>query len=211
MSRSAAHAAVNSASSYSGSSQPTGAGAANASLRHDATLDVAHEGLKRLAIAAAAEREATFDRGPLPGPDRDDQEVVVQRLAVARPQRASRRIDCGHRGEPKMRIVLVRDRGEVESAHLAEPERLGDRDRPVAKLRLGAQDLDLDRPAELRPEREQGLETGDATTGDEDLRAMMHSLQPGHEASVGLATGRGHRIDYPRNRVVVHSQVAIGF
>ena len=54
------------------------------------------------------------------------------------------------RAEPQMRAVVGCDLGKLELLDLAEPERLGDRDRAVAELRLGRQQLDLDGAAEQR-------------------------------------------------------------
>ena len=72
------------------------------------------------------------------------------------------------------------DRGEVKAPHLAEPERLGDRDLAIAELDVGCQQLDLHGAADHRPQRDQHLEAGDATAGDQDLRTMLDRVEPWH-------------------------------
>ena len=63
--------------------------------------------------------------------------------------------------------------GQLEVRHLAEAERLGDGERPVPEVRLGREHLDADPVLRERPQRQGGLEGGDAAAGDEYPRCHV--------------------------------------
>jgi hypothetical protein len=66
--------------------------------------------------------------------------------------------------------------GQVEVPHLAETERLGDRERPIPKLRFGRQHLDADATFPQLPQGQHGLESRDAPTRNQNLHPTVASF-----------------------------------
>jgi hypothetical protein len=56
--------------------------------------------------------------------------------------------------------------------YLAHGKRLGNRERPVPEVRLGSEELDGDTILRERTQRQRGFESGDASTGDQDVRSV---------------------------------------
>jgi hypothetical protein len=72
--------------------------------------------------------------------------------------------------------------GQLEMPYLAEIERLGDRERPVPKLRLGREQLDADAILRERPQSQGGLERSDAPAGNQNPHpavVSVHCIFPG--------------------------------
>ena len=82
---------------------------------------------------------------------------------------ATSRIDgdelSGHEGRAGVGCQLRK----LEVTHLAEPERLGHRERPVPEVGLGRDQLDAYAIFCERPQSERGFECRDASACDEDV------------------------------------------
>jgi hypothetical protein len=69
---------------------------------------------------------------------------------------------------------------QLEAQDLAQPERLGHRQRPVPEMRLGREQLDLDATLPVCPQRERRLERSHASAGDQDRcrSTLAHDYSP---------------------------------
>ena len=69
--------------------------------------------------------------------------------------------------------AVAGDSREVEAVCLTDPGRLGDGQRPLDELSLGAQQIDLDLLPGRGPQREQQLESGNAAAGDQNAGVAL--------------------------------------
>ena len=69
---------------------------------------------------------------------------------------------------------------KLEPPHLAEPERLGDRERPVPEVGLRSEEFDCDAVPGQRAQGERRLQRRDAASGDQDVCSvtLLHLAQP---------------------------------
>jgi hypothetical protein len=85
-------------------------------------------------------------------------------------------IDARERVEDQRGTALVGDQAEIEPMHVAQPERLHDRERAVPELRLGREKLDRDLARCQAAQREQSLERCHASAGDYDAKRRAASV-----------------------------------
>ena len=127
-------------------------------------------------VGATAERERAAKRWHRARTDSDDQLVVVERGAGARPRGGALGLDRHEAVDVARRSLVSEDGREVEVGRLARTERLRYRHRPVEEGFAGCEDVELDARASPGAQSEQDLERGDARAGDEDAASRASPL-----------------------------------
>jgi hypothetical protein len=130
-------------------------------------LDLVEEVAHGDAVGRAAERQRAGDRRLGHGAAGEQQSVVAEDGVARRPGLATVGVHARQGSESDERADGVRQLAEVEVTHLAEVERLCDRDRPVPEARLGREQLDADPPFAELTESESRFERRDTATGDD--------------------------------------------
>ena len=114
--------------------------------------DLLEEPADLLGVCRPSEGESAGDGRCRPGAAGDKQGVVWNRATRGGLGLPCSGIDAGQcprrEGRPRRRGQL----GQVELSYLAEIERLGDRERPIPKVRLGREQLDGDQILRERPQ-----------------------------------------------------------
>ena len=109
-------------------------------------LGRAQERAEGVAVGRAAKGERAAERRLRAGADRDHERVVLDFYAVGRDGDLAGRVHTLELAGSEPRTGLRRERGELERTGCPEPERLGDRERPVPEVVLGCDELDVDEP-----------------------------------------------------------------
>ena len=114
-------------------------------------------------------------------PEREDEDVVLDRASVRECGPLLVRIDRDERTVAQLGAGLGNESFEREAAHLADVERLGDRERPVDELVLRRDQLHRDVLGRERVQRERGLEPGDSGSGYDDVPpTIVHQARCWH-------------------------------
>jgi hypothetical protein len=98
-------------------------------------------------VGGAAEGECAGERRPGQRPARNHERVVGDLGAVCGASRLRLALDRCELVEREDGAGAVGDRREIEVIDHGDPERLGDRERPVPELRLGREQLEVDQVA----------------------------------------------------------------
>ena len=157
-----------------------------------ALLELLDERAQPRAVRGAAEGQRAGNRDGRLRSAGDEQRVVGQRRAGGRPGEPPVGVDGGEGSERHSRPDPRSEETEVEVAHGAEVERLGDRGGPVPEQRLGCEQLDTRAPFREVREGQRGLEGCDAPACDQHRELV-------HVAMLRAAAGRAIR-DRTRGR-----------
>jgi hypothetical protein len=147
-----------------------------------ALLDIAQEAAVDLVVAVRSPRQGPGERGFASGADGDHQGVVRQLLAGAHDRGARPVVHSDQRAVDEAGSQIVGDRVEPVALRTPAGERLGDRHRPIDELLFRSQQRSLDPLAGQVAQREQGLQTGDATAGDQDPKRAGRRASHDHTA-----------------------------
>ena len=150
-------------------------------------LDIGEQLLDLRCVRGPAERERAFDGWLRHGAAGDEKRGVRDGAAWGGVREATSRIDGDELSGREGRAGVGRQLRQLEVPHLAEPERLGHRERPVPEVRLGREKLDPYAIFCERPQSERGFERRDASACDEDARPIGGIRW--HEASVAPTRG----------------------
>ena len=142
-------------------------------------------------VALGRPRQRALERGFASGPDGDYQSVVGQPLAGARDRRARPVVDRGERAAEEARAQVPGNGVEAVTLRMPARERLCDRHRPVDELFLRGQQRALDAFAGQVTQREQRLQSGDATAGDQDPKRARRRGSHGHTTPGTAARSSG--------------------